>query len=80
MINCFNSLLIVLLLLITGCSKDSSDETPSIPSYTLTVNQSEGGTVNSSEGVFQNKNQMYYGRYYFRKYLEINDVRLKKNL
>ena len=56
--NCFNSLFIVLLLLITGCSKDSSEETTSIPSYTLTVNQSEGGTVNSSGGSYQKGTQV----------------------
>ena len=56
--NRFNSLFIVLLLLITGCSKDSSDETPSIPSYTLTVNQSEGGTVNSSGGNYERGTQV----------------------
>ena len=54
----FNSLFIFLLLLITGCSKDSSDETPSIPSYTLTVNQSEGGTVNSSGGNYERGTQV----------------------
>ena len=47
-----SQLLIVLLMLIS-CSKDSSDETPSTPSYTLTVNQSEGGTVNSSGGSYE---------------------------
>jgi len=56
--NRFNSLFIVVLLLITGCSKDSSDETPSIPSYTLTVNQSEGGTVNSSGGNYERGTQI----------------------
>ena len=44
---------ITLLTLLIACSKDSSDETPSTPSYTLTVNQSEGGTVNSSGGSYQ---------------------------
>ena len=46
-------LYITLLTLLIACSKDSSDETPSTPSYTLTVNQSEGGTVNSSGGSYQ---------------------------
>ena len=46
-------LLISLILSSIGCSKDSSDETPSTPSYTLTVNHSEGGTVNSSGGSYQ---------------------------
>ena len=43
----------MLILSSIGCSKDSSDETPSTPSYTLTVNQSEGGTVSSSGGSYQ---------------------------
>ena len=48
-----NSLSLLFLAVLIACSKDSSDETPSTPSYTLTINQSEGGTVNSSGGSYQ---------------------------
>ena len=48
-----NSLSLLFLAVLIACSKDSSDETPSTPSYTLTVNQSEGGTVNSSGGSYE---------------------------
>ena len=51
-------LLITLILSSIGCSKDSSDEAPSTPSYTLTVNQSEGGTVNSSGGNYERGTQL----------------------
>ena len=51
--NKYISILFVAIAFLIACSKDSSDETPSTPSYTLTVNQSEGGTVNSSGGSYQ---------------------------
>ena len=36
--------------------------------------------IDSSGGVFENKNQMYNGRCYFRKYHEINDEITKEKI
>ena len=43
-------ILIIFLIINISCSKNSSDETTSTPSYTVKINQVEGGTLSSTGG------------------------------
>ena len=54
----YKILILAALFILSSCSKDGSDMSPSVPSFTLTINQSEGGTVNSTGGNYKKGTQV----------------------
>ena len=48
----YKKILIIFLIINISCSKNSSDETTSSPSYTVKINQVEGGTLSSTGGTY----------------------------
>ena len=54
----YKILILAALFILSSCSKDGSDMSPSVPSFTLTINQSEGGNVNSTGGNYKKGTQV----------------------